>query len=207
MEGLSMKKKIVSAIAGILLASSAFGQEGDPYAFNVESLVGIEGGYTSFDVEKNQANTPAEITKYHKGEAGIKIGAQTEHYRLFLSARNYFVDSGYDYFVTYGGELQYLFNFSKAANFFIGINGGILDSRFKVTGESESRTLSDPYYGGDLGFNIHAGKYMDIELGGRIMASEAENSKKDQNGVLTTYKFDNLVTGYVSFIFRYQMDD
>lgn len=194
-----MKNNIKKIVLGALMASSLYAS--DPYAFDVESLVGIEAGYSSFDVEKNQANTPASITKYNKGEAGLKIGAQTEHYRLFLSARNYFV-SEYDYFVTYGGELQYLFNFSKAANFFIGINGGILDSRFKVPGESTSRTLSDPYYGGDVGFNIHAGEVLDIELGGRIMASDAQNRK---NGI--TYKFDNIVTGYMSLIFRYQMDD
>ena len=202
-----MKKKIVSGLAGVLLASSLLAGEGyDPYAFEVESLVGVEGGYTSFDVEKNQPATPAEITKYNKGEAGLKIGAQTKNYRVFLSVRNYFV-SDYDYFVTYGAEGQYLFNFSKQANFFIGVNGGMLDSRFKIAGESESRTLSDPYFGGDLGFNFHIGESMDIEIGGRIMTSSAENSKKDQNGVLTTYKFDNLVTGYASLIFRYQMDD
>ena len=198
-----MKKKIVSGMAGVLLLTSVYAQaqENDPYAFDVESLVGIEGGYTSFDVEKDQANTPAEITKYHKGEIGMKIGAQTEHYRVFLSVRNYFVND-YDYFVTYGGEAQYLFNFSSAANFFIGVNGGLLDSRFKIAGESTSRTLSDPYYGGDIGFNIHTGKNMDIEFGGRIMASDAKNTKNS-----ITYKFDNLITGYMSIIFRYQMDD
>jgi len=173
----------------------------DEFQFQTWSLVGIEGGYTSFDVEKNQANTPAEITKYNKGEAGLKIGGQTENYRLFLSVRNYFL-SDYDYFVTYGGEIQYLFNFSKFANFFIGANGGVLDARFKVANETQTRTLSDPYYGGDVGFNIHATKSVDIELGGRIMTTSAENRK---NGI--TYKLDNLITGYASIIFRYQMDD
>lgn len=197
-----MKKKIISGIAGMLLVSSLMAQQSsDSYVFNSESLVGIEGGYSAFDVEKNQAGTAAKITKYRKGEIGLKIGAQTENYRLFLSVRNYFV-SDYDYFVTYGAEVQYLFNFSKVANFFVGLNGGILDSRFKVGTEPASRALSDPYYGGDIGFNIHTGKYVDIELGGRIMASQASNTK---SGI--TYKFNNIATGYMSLIFRYQMDE
>ena len=197
-----MRKNIVSALVGLLVASSLYAgsKSNDPYAFNVTSLVGVEGGFTSFDVEKNQPNTSADITKYNKASAGLKIGAQTENYRAFLSIRNYFINS-YDYFVTYGGELQYLFNFSKIANFYIGVNAGLLDARFKVDGEEESRTLSDPYYGGDLGFNIHLGESLDIELGGRIMASDAQNKKND-----VTYKFDNLITGYASLIFKYNMD-
>ncbi len=192
-----MKKRFVGLLVGVLLTSASYA---DDYSFKVESLVGFEGGYTSFDVEKNQPSTAADVTKYNKGEAGLKIGAQTQNYRAFLSIRDYFVN-GYDYFVTYGAEVQYLFNFSKYANFFIGANGGILDARFKIDGEAQTRTLSDPYYGGDIGFNFHAGKYVDIEIGGRVMASDAKNTKNS-----ITYKLDNLVTGYASLIFRYQMD-
>lgn len=197
-----MKKSFFGIVAGLLMtASLQAGESNDPYSFFSESLVGIEGGYTSFDIEKNQPGNPADIKKYNKGEAGLKIGARTKNYRLFLSARGYFIPD-YDYFATLGAELQYLFNFSKIANFYIGANGGMLDARFTPTGESSSRELFDPYYGGDLGFNIHLGKIADLELGARAMISNAENTKNN-----ITYKFDHLITGYGSLIFRYQMDD
>jgi hypothetical protein len=172
----------------------------DLYSFKTDSLVGFEGGYTSFDVEKT-SNAPSEIKKYNDGEAGIKIGAQTQNYRIFLSIRNYFLGGDYDYFVTYGGEFQYLFNFSKYANFFIGANAGIIDGRFSISGESESRTISDPYYGGDAGFNFHLGKTFDFEVGARVMVTDAKNTKNN-----ITYTFDNLVTGYASIIIKYTMD-
>jgi len=195
-----MKKKITSIIAGfgLLCGVNLFG--GD-YSFDVESLVGLEGGYTSFDVEKNAPNTAAQVVTYSDGMVGLKIGAQTDSYRIFLSARSYFVGADYDYFLTYGGEFQYLFNFSKYANFFIGVNGGLIDGRFKVAGESETRTISDPYFGGDAGFNVHLGDTFDLELGARVMATDAKNTRDN-----TTFKFDNLITGYASIIVRFAMD-
>ncbi len=197
-----MKKKIAVGLIGVLLTSSVYANdESDSYAFHSESLVGIEGGYSIFDVEKNEPGNPAVITDYNRGEAGLKIGASTKNYRVFLGLRNYFIPN-YDYFATAGAELQYLFNFSKVANFFIGANGGMLNARFTPDGEATSRELFDPYFGGDLGFNIHIGKMADLELGARTVISNAENTKNN-----VTYKFDHLITGYASIIFRYQMDD
>ena len=42
----------------------------------------------------------------------VKIGAQTENYRVFLSARYYDADN-LSTLNTYGAEIQYMFNFSK----------------------------------------------------------------------------------------------
>jgi len=193
-----MKKIVSGLVAFFILLGSAYA---DDLSFETWSLIGIEGGYSSFDLERDQVGTPVQTTTYNKAEAGIKIGAQTQNYRLFLSMRDYFV-SDFDYLVTYGVEGQYLFNFSKVANLFIGINAGAIDAKLTIANESRTRSFSDPYFGGDLGFNFHIGESFDLELGARVMTTDAQNTI---NGV--TYKIDTLTTGYVSFIYKYQMDD
>ena len=193
-----MFKKLVAAFVLVISSTSLVAYE-DDYSFRVDSLVGFEGGYSSFDVEKS-GQSSSGIIKYKVGEAGIKIGAQTKNYRVFLSIRNHFAE-GYDYVLTYGGEFQYMFNFSKMANFFIGINGGMVNARFSVDDEANSREFADPYYGGDLGFNLHLNETFDLELGAKVMSSKAQSVQNN-----TTYDLDNIVTGYSSIIIKYQMD-
>ncbi len=192
--------KIVKAglLAAVVAAASVSAD--DDFIFHTKSLVGIEGGYSTFDVENDIATTPPTNT-YDEGMVGIKIGAQGEHFRVFLSARNYFVGKEYDYFATFGGELQYMFNFSKKANFFIGGNAGMVNGRFQAAGENFNRTFSDPYYGGDIGFNYHINDTYDFEIGARYMSTDASNT---QNGV--TYKIDHISTGYMSIIIKYIED-
>ena len=72
-------KKIVKLISVPLLALSL--QAGD---WNTQSLVGIEGGVTSFDLENNMgypnsSQSPASF--------GLKVGAEAQTYRIFLSGR------------------------------------------------------------------------------------------------------------------------
>jgi hypothetical protein len=200
-----MKIKGLKAVIGcIVLAAGALHGASD-YEFDVDSLVGIEGGFSTFDVEKNTPNPPVEQKKYNVGAVGLKIGAESQNYRIYLGIRNYFMPGEYDYFITYGGEFEYLFHFSKSANFFIGINGGIIDGRFTATNngvaESTTRTFADPYFGGGAGFNFDLGDDYALELGARVMTTSAENTKNN-----ITYKIDSLITGYASFIVKFQMD-
>ena len=192
-------KKIFSSslLAFALLSSSA---AADDFIFNTKSLVGIEGGYTDIVVENTDPTTPVNES-YKKGEAGFKIGAQGEHYRVFLSARNYFVGGEFDVLATFGAEGQYMFNFSKMANFFIGGNVGHLYGKFQIDGENFNREFSDVYYGGDIGFNIHLNETYDLELGARYISSSASD---DQNG--KSYSFDHLATGYASIIIKFEED-
>ena len=194
-----MIKKVVQKIvlAGLVLTTPLMAE----FNFNkdIYSLLAFEGGYSSFDVEKNDAVNPASITKYDMMHAGLKIGAQSKNYRVFLSGR-YYNANDFDYATTIGAELQYMFNFSSMANFYLGLNGGIVNMRF-TDGGTTSRTISDPYYGGDAGFNIHLADNVDFELGARVMQIQAENKIG-----LISYKFDNLISGYASIIFKYKMD-
>ena len=191
-----LKKLIVaSAIIGApLMAASS------EYLYDTYSLVGIEGGYSSLDIERSDTVLPASQKKYNLPHVGLKIGAQTEHYRVFLNAC-YYSNSDFDYMTTYGGEIQYMFNIASSANIYMGVGAGVANMRFLPAGEPNTRTLSEPYFSGDIGTNIHITDSSDIELGGRFMSMSATNTINN-----ITYKFDNLITGYVSYIFKFKMD-
>jgi hypothetical protein len=86
----------------------------------------------------------------------------------------------------------------------------MLTSRFTGYKEINSRTISDPYFGGDVGFNYHLNKTYDLEIGARVMATDAKNTQTinypTSGARNVTYTFDNLVTGYASIIVKFQMD-
>jgi len=121
-------------------------------------------------------------------------------YRL---SGKYFSDSNsrFDYVTTYGAELQYKFNAAKFLNFFIGVNGGLANLKFRLPSESFSRTLKEPYFGGDIGTNIHLGKVVDLEFGGRVIAINGVNTISG-----TSVQVGNIISGYGSLIFKWQMD-
>jgi len=191
-------KKVV--VGSLLVASSLFGDISS-YEFESHSLVGVEGGYSQLGYEYG---TRANNTVHNIGisHVGLKIGAETEDFRVFLSGR-YFHDSSsvHDYIVTYGGEIQYKFNATKLFNIFMGVNGGVANLKFRSSTETYSRTISSPYFGGDLGLNIHLGKAVDWEFGGRVMSIQADNTRDGK-----TYHVNQIVSGYTSIILKWQMN-
>jgi hypothetical protein len=195
-------KKIVLAV--VLSFSCVYGMDDFDMGVNY-SLVGVEIGYGSISSEMTNANTSPvtfNTDDTQIGHIGLKIGAESLNYRLLLSGRyEKDTDSNFDYIMDYEMEGDYLFNFSRSANFFIGVHGGMTYMKFIVAGEPFSRTISNHYYGGNLGFNIHANKSTDIEIGSRMMIMDASNIK---NGV--EYKFTDSLSAYCSVIFKYKMD-
>ena len=164
------------------------------YEYNGLSLVGLELGYSSFDVENDDTPVMRETYKFASG--GLKIGAQTENYRIFLSARNMQI-SDFEHANTFGGELQYLINFSQYANFYLGVNAGLAEMQVVDTADV-TRSISDPYFGGDIGMNLHVNDSIDLEFGVRAMSLNVEN---DKNNVV--YTFNRIISGYTSLIFKY----
>ncbi|WP_324171290.1 outer membrane beta-barrel protein [Sulfurimonas sp.] len=192
------------AVATILVASSLSAAPADnsKYRFNTNSLIGLEGTYSNFDYERVKIGDATVREKVSLKGGGLKIGAESNNYRFFLSARMY--DAGeFEYARTYGVELQYLFNFSNFANMYLGVNFGKADMKFVDTknGHNNTVTIDDTYLGGDVGFNVHLGKQVDWEIGARFMRL---NTSKTDAGA--TYNLDHIVTGYTSIIFKYQMD-
>ena len=195
-----IKNRLGKALVAAAMFSSAM--MADTIIYPDYSLIGIEGGATSInsDVDDHNANTSDAVNKTVQN-VGVKIGAESYNYRIFLTA-NYYTnpDSSYDYIGTYGGELDYLLNVSSKMNFYIGINGGIASIKFIAPNETSKRLIADPYYGADAGLNFHASKLIDLELGAKLMMLDATNTKNN-----VTYTFNNFVSGYASIIFKYEM--
>lgn len=190
-----LKKLLVTSL---LIATAGYAGSSDRI-YESNSLVGFEGGYTKFDVDNGttDVNDDGPVV-------GMKVGAETENVRMFLSLRNAFINNDnyeYDYTYMYGAELQYLFNFSSFANLFIGVSIGEISLRFTdVTNTTRDMTAS--YTGGDAGFNFHINESFDLELGARIIS--IDNPDHTIGG--TTYTFGEILNGYASLIFKYQMD-
>lgn len=185
--------------ATMLLGSAAMA---DTVIYPDYSLIGIEGGATSInsDVDDHNANTSKAVNKTVQN-IGVKIGAESYNYRIFLTA-NYYTnpDDSYDYVGTYGGQLDYLLNVSSIMNIYIGINGGMTNMKFIAPNETSKRLIADPYYGADAGVNFHVTKLIDLELGGRLMMLDAVNTKNN-----VSYTFNNFVSGYASIIFKFEI--
>ncbi|MDQ7068539.1 MAG: outer membrane beta-barrel protein [Sulfurimonas sp.] len=165
---------------------------------NNSSLFGIEGGMSSFRAQTNTAGY--EIQKDSMAHFGLKLGAESEDFRVFVSARNYFAEKN-NKMLTAGIEGQYKFNISKPVNFFIGLNGGTAYIEIAPDGVNPGVNITTPYVGGDLGFNFHASQLVDVELGAKYMFIDTLATQ----GV-TTYDFRDLTSFYASLIFKWQMD-
>jgi len=142
----------------------------DPY--ETKSLIAIEGGY-SFE-SKSDTNR----------NFGVKVGAQSNNYRIFLGARK-IENAPQEAIYAYGVDLEHLFNFSKYVNLYMGISGGAANI------EEESSNKYKKYYGGDVGLNFHLDKLVDFETGARTLKIES---------------MENISLGYVSIIIKYNMN-
>jgi len=192
-----MKNKFSKIVISALLVSSSIMADDSVISYSYDgaySFVAIESLAGRLDVEG-----PTSIDKYNMYGGGVKIGAQTDSYKIYLNA-NYYDADGFDYMATYGVGLQYMFKFSKVMNAFLGVNTGMANMRF-LKSVGTSRTISDPYIGGEAGLNLHLGDDLDLEIGARLLSIDATNTI---NGV--TYTFDNMLTGYASINFKWKMD-
>ncbi|WP_297442450.1 outer membrane beta-barrel protein [Sulfurimonas sp.] len=195
-----IKNKLIGAVALCAFLTTSAIAENDLSAKDF-SLIGIEGSYASVSSDIDTATTYQSDRKNLTG-IGLKVGAQSYNYRIFLTA-NYYndPDGDFEYITTYGAQLDYLLNISQRVNIYLGVNAGYANMKYTVPSEGFKRTISDPYYGGDAGLNIHVSKLIDFELGARMILLDAVNTKNN-----VTYTFNNMVTGYASIIFKYQMD-
>ena len=190
-------KKIL--LATVLSTSSIYASD---YTFESNSLVGIEAGFNRVSSEMTTTRKDYDKYKDNLGSFGLKIGGQTRNYRIYLSAR-YFVDTKdkFDYITTYGAEGQYIFNIFSGIDFFLGIEGGIVNIKFQVEDEALSRTLSDPYFGAGVGISFDVTDTAYFELGTKILNIDAINSNNN-----VSYQFNNIITAYMSLVIKYQMD-
>lgn len=172
-----MKNSLTKVVLATMIATAPLAA-GD-YAFNASSLFALEGGMADSDMESNAVGT-----------VGLKIGAETENYRIFLSARNFLADD-VSHLITYGAELQYMFNFSEPVNFFLSANGGNAD----IKSDAATSSQSSMYYGAGAGFNLHASEMIDLEVGARYMELQ-------EDAILD----NKIISAYASVIIKWKMD-
>ncbi|QOY51923.1 outer membrane beta-barrel protein [Candidatus Sulfurimonas baltica] len=189
-------KKIV--LASAIISTSLVAGDSD-FSFDSEtSLVAIEAGYSVLNNKMSDGVTSLN-NDYNFGHIGLKLGARSDDYRIFVSAAYYAdTDDTFDSLATFGVEGQYMFEASKALDLFIGLNLGLASIEFTGDGENFSRTATDVYYGIDVGTNIHVSKDIDIDIGARYMSLNTENTKSS-----VSYQFDNVISGYMSVIYKY----
>jgi len=190
-----------SGFTKVALALSLMGMPAAVMADEYNSLFAIEGSYSNIDVETLGGGN-VDVQSNGFGGIGLKLGAESKNYRIFLSGR-YFDAKDFSKLNTIGAEFQYKFNFSKPVDFFIGGNIGY--AYMKIGADPvhnlQSVDTSSLYYGADTGFNYHMSELIDLEVGARFMKL---NENLTQNGV--NYDFSSFVTGYASVIIKWKMD-
>jgi len=183
----------------IVLVASLLSMPALAVADEYTSLVGIEGGYTNVDAQASAGALSKDIEDSGLGNVGVKIGAESKDWRIFLGAR-YYDAKDFSKLNTIGVEAQYKFNFAKEANFFVSGNVGKAFMRLS-DGVNPAVNTNSTYYGGGAGFNFHATQLFDLELGARYMRlSDSVN----QGGI--TYDINSIATAYASVIVKFQMD-
>ena len=193
-----MKNKLTKAALVLTFLCAPVTIIADEY----NSLFAVEGSYSTIDVETSGA-TNVDVQTNGFGGIGLKLGAESKNYRIFLSGR-YFDAKDFSKLTTMGGEFQYKFNFSKPVNFFLGGNVGY--AYMKVGADPihnlPSVDTTSIYYGADAGFNYHMNELVDLELGARFMTFDESLTRDGVN-----FDFSSFVTGYASVIIKWQMDD
>nr|WP_275851794.1 hypothetical protein [Sulfurimonas sp. SAG-AH-194-C20] len=162
------------------------------------SLFAIEGGTSNLRAETNVGGY--NIQKSNMGHFGLKLGAESEKYRVFFSARNFIAEPN-NKLLTAGVEAQYKLNFSKSVNFFIGVNGGSAYIEVGPDGVNPGLDVTTPYFGGDFGLNYHASELIDVELGAKYMLIDSTITQGT-----TIYDFRDLTSFYGSIIFKWRVD-
>jgi len=189
-----MKNKLKTLALSLVLSTTT--------TLCAESLVAVEGTFGALNVDQESLTTGLAVNEnVNLAGGGLKIGAQSENYRVFLNANYYGVsDDDYNYVATYGAELDYLIHPSKSFDIFLGINGGIANIE-QIDIYGLKRTSSDPYIGGSAGVNVHMSQTIDIEIGARMLFMDISNTRQN-----VKYTYNTLASGYASVIFKFQMD-
>ncbi len=196
-----MKKVLLALLLSISL-----------FAFDntAKSLIGIETGYGQFDYSSDSLNMGSTSSSEDFGILGLKIGAETDEFRIFIDAHYYLVDGDFDYANSLGLSFQYLIPFTRDINMFLGINAGLMNIKVVDSSIGESYEYSDPYFGGDIGFNYKLNETLDLEAGVRYININADNTQYYKDSTDTqlsrTYTVEQMINVYASMIFKFYMD-
>lgn len=187
------------ALGSVLLLASVYAAAGENYfqtAWDAKGLLALEGGFGQANPKETQDINGGQYvindSKVSSFSGGLKLGGESEDYRLFISARYHEVED-FDYAATAGAEIQYLIRAGENFNVFLGLNGGVMKSQ-KTVGPNEY-TTSNPYVGGDAGVNIDITNNFGVELGARV-----NKAIVDSSNVAT---IDYIAEGYASLVIKF----
>ena len=187
------------SVGSLMLLAGVYASAGENYfqtAWDAKGLIALEGGAGVANVKQTQDITGGVYVQNSSNEAvvsaGLKLGGESENYRLFVSARYHNVQD-FDYVATVGGELQYLIRAGESFNVFLGLNGGMMSSQRTIG--TDEYSINNPYAGADAGINIDITEHFGIELGARIN-STFTNSDNPAN-------IAYLAEGYGSLVFKF----
>ena len=190
-----LMKRILSLVAVLAMSTALHASKYD------RSLIAIEGGQvdSTLDTQTISGTTSTTSSTDMKGGFGaLKIGAESENFRIFISGR-YHDLAEVDLAISGGVEFQFLGRIGDHFNIFIGANGGY--AHFEVPDATNgTQRFGAGYYGGDAGVNIDFTDNFGLELGYKLMMLDAQ-----QTAGSNTYKINNLNNAYVSFIYKYQI--
>lgn len=187
-------------LGSVLLLTSIYATAGENYfqnAWDAKGLIALEGALGQAQTKLTEASPSGgeHVILNESGSAfgaGLKVGGESDTYRLFLSGRYHDVED-YDYVSTVGLEMQYLIRAGEHFNIFLGLNGGLMSAQTTI-GETEY-TTNNPYAGVDVGANIDIVENFGIEFGLRTNKSFSDGS--DIGTV------DYLVEAYGSLVFKF----
>ncbi len=192
-----MKKRLTKiALAASLLSMPAIAGADDEY----KSLFAIEGGGSKVSADVTVSSQMYSVEESKLGNVGLKIGAEGENFRIFLSGRHYDTKD-FDKLNTLGAEIEYLFHFSKPVSFFLSANAGKAFMKLGPTVNYPSVTTDTYYFGGGAGLNLTVNDRVDVEVGARYM--DLDNTVVQGN---TEYKFNSIISAYGAVIIKWQTD-
>ncbi|WP_193111379.1 outer membrane beta-barrel protein [Sulfurimonas paralvinellae] len=191
-----MKKRLTK----IALAASLLSMPAVVGANEYTSLFAVEGGYNKVSADVTESGQMFSVQDSKLGSAGLKLGAQGENFRVFLSARYYDAED-FSKLDTLGAEVEYLFHFSKPVSFFLSANAGKAFMKVGSKPYYASVSTNEYYYGGGAGFNVTVTDLIDVEVGARYIDLDSEVTQGT-----ATYKFNSITSAYGSIIFKWQMD-
>lgn len=154
-------------------------------------LVGIELGYVGAEYNRATGGTDSfgnpsvETKSVGAFAAGLKLGGEREHYRLFLEGRYWNTDE-FNHAATAGGAFQLIFRPGDNVGIFGGVNAGVVNS---------IKHEWDPYIGLDAGVSFDLDQRFAIEVGGRYSKVNVEEKEAG--------KINELYQGYVTAVYKY----
>ena len=188
-----MKKRLTKIALAASLLSMPVLAGADEY----KSLFAVEGGASKVSTDVTVSSQMYSVEESKLGNVGVKIGAEGENFRIFLSGR-YYDTKDFDKLSTLGAEIEYLFHFSKPVSFFLSANAGKAFMKLGPTVNYPSVTTNTYYFGGGAGFNLTVTDRVDLEIGARYM--DLDNTIVQGN---TEYKFNSIASAYGAVIIKW----